>query len=785
MADANHMKLPALILYLLLFLSNASQGGIIGNGGFEEGLSGWRPLWTREPNTGTVTLDTQTVHGGRNSACIKYTGTADWSFEPDVRVAVQPGDLFEMEAWVKIAGIAGVGGNVTLCLSTWDSQGKVRDWSFAQRTASGPTDWQRLRSRFIVPDNVARIQPRLIGYGPVTLWLDDVSMDKKREADIARARDIPATLKIGNKLLALTLNTTNAALDVEDLRTGRHYQQKPLPPGIIVTDAKATGGEMRLSLFHVLDGLAMTATIRIEKGGPEFTYDLDARGALTMPLALPGPFLSQPGQYLVVPLNEGISYPVEDRSIDPMRLVAYGGHGICMAFWGATDGAQGEMAIIETPDDAAIQIGRTDGLLGVAPEWESQRGQFGYTRRLRYVFFDKGGHVAMAKRYRSYAQQIGLFKTLSEKRRDNPNIDLLVGAVNVWCWDPDAVSMVKEMQAAGIGHILWSNAQPPENLKALNRLGVLTSRYDIYQDVMNPDNFKYLSWVDAAWPVAGWPRDIISTADGSWLRGWAVQGKNKEWYSCGVMNDMRALGYARQRVPQDLATHPYRCRFIDTTTASPWHEDYDKNHPMTRTDSRRAKMALLEYISRDCKLVTGSETGHDAAAPYVDYFEGMLSLAPYRVPDAGRDMERIRTDVPEAVAKFQVGQEYRLPLWELVYHDCVVADWYWGDYSNKLPALWDKRDLFNVLYGTPPMFMFERASWEKDKARFVKSYKNVCPYVRAAGYSEMIDHRFLTPDRNVQQTAFANGMTVTVNFGGVPYHLADSSVVEAMGFLVK
>ena len=67
-----------------------------------------------------------------------------------------------------------------------------------------------------------------------------------------------------------------------------------------------------------------------------------------------------------------------------------------------------------------------------------------------------------------------------------------MGAVNVWCWDRDAVGIVKEMQAAGIQRILWSNQQPPENLRALNGLGVLTSRYDIYQDVMDPAQFPKL-----------------------------------------------------------------------------------------------------------------------------------------------------------------------------------------------------------------------------------------------------------------------------------------------------
>jgi len=92
---------------------------------------------------------------------------------------------------------------------------------------------------------------------------------------------------------------------------------------------------------------------------------------------------------------------------------------------------------------------------------------------------------------------------------------------------------------------------------------------------------------------------------------------------------------------------------------------------------------------------------------------------------------RVWEDVPERVAKFQTGHVYRLPLWELVYHDCVVAQWYWGDYNNKLPKLWDRRDLWNALYGTPPMFMFNRQVWAANKDRFVKSYQTATVVARA------------------------------------------------------
>jgi hypothetical protein len=589
---------------------------------------------------------------------------------------------------------------------------------------------------------------------------------------------MPSEVSIKNKSLSVTFHTGDGTLSVLDRRTQKTWNQRSFREKLAIKSAKASGDRIEWNWARAASGLEGKGAIALDGELPECVVTISADGDLARSLPFPHPFTAEAGAYLVVPMNEGISYPVDDASIQPFSLIAYGGHGICMAFWGVTDGAAGQMAIIETPDDASIRIDRVDGRLAIVPEWQSQKGRFGYERRLRYVFLDKGGHVAMCKRYRAYAQKTGLFKTLETKRNENPNVDLLVGAVNVWCWDKDAPSIARELQAAGIERILWSNAQPPENLRTMNEMkGVLTSRYDIYQDLMNPENFKLLRGVHRDWPTEAWPKDIMIGANGDWVRGWQVRAKDGTMIPCGVLCDRQAPSYAEKRIPEDLKDRPYRCRFIDTTTASPWRECYSPDHPMTRTESRRYKMELLGYVSEKAKLVCGCETGHDAAVPYVHYFEGMLSLGPYRVPDAGRDMARIWDEVPERVAKFQLGHAYRLPLWELVYHDCVIAQWYWGDYNNKLPALWDKRDLFNALYGTPPMFMFNRQLWESNRDRFAASYKATCPIARATGYAEMTDHRFLTPDRSVQQTAFANGVTVTANFGDAPYRLPDGAEI--------
>jgi hypothetical protein len=596
-----------------------------------------------------------------------------------------------------------------------------------------------------------------------------------------RLRGQEARPRMENATIAVSLDPADGTLSVLDKRTGQPWRQKPAGQGKIVS-ATATRGGIAAIWHDAATNLDVDVVMKVSESDPEFTLSLSANGPLRRSLRYPHPLVTEAGTYLVVPMNEGISYPVDDQTVETRTLIAYGGHGICMPFWGATDGQRGYMAVLETPDDAAIQIGRIEGKLCVAPVWEGQKGNFGYARKLRYVFFDQGGHVAMCKRYRAYAKETGLLKTLEEKRREDPNVDLLLGAVNVWFWERDALGMVREMKASGIERILWSNRADPDVIRAMNAIdGVLTSRYDIYQDLMDPEVVKtQLRNAHSDWTQDAWPQDIMRDEKGDWRKGWQVRGRDGQMYPCAVLCDRQALPYAARRVPAELQTHPYRCRFIDTTTASPWRECYDPNHPLTRGESRHWKMELLRYMSQDLHLVTGSETGHDAAVPFVHYFEGMLSLGPYRVPDSGRQMQRIWDEVPELVARYQLGHRYRLPLWELVYHDCVVAQWYWGDYNNKLPSLWDKRDLFNALYGTPPMFMFSRTFWEQNKDRFVRSYRDVCTVARAVGYAEMTDHQFLTPDRSVQQTRFANGVVVTANFGDQPFRLPDGTEIAPL-----
>jgi hypothetical protein len=755
------------------------QDNLLVNGDFEHQLHGWSDFWSRTPG-GQATWDDQRPHGGSGAVRIQHTGSDDWSFTQQQRLDVRPGQIYELSGWVRLQG----DGTATLSVILYDADGKPIDWSYGGSTFSATPEWQQVRSRFLVPDGVAAMVPRLMGTRPATVWLDDAHLELAGSIEQLRAGDLPPALEISNSLLHVRLDTRSASFAVTDRRTGQVWRHVGNSAQVVL-GGRCDQGRISLKLLDPASMLHIEAVIALQEDRPELLVQLQADGPLPGRIAYPPPVQTAAGQMLIMPVNEGISYPVDDSSLGEMYYHMYGGHGLCMGWWGVTNGRVGVMALVETPDDAGVRVSRSDGLLCPGMEWLSQQGDFGPQRRLRYVFFDDGGYVAMCKRYRRHSQEIGLFKTLAEKRRENPHVDLLVGAVNVWCWDPDAAAICREMQAAGIDRIQWSHRLPPEQLQELNAMGVLTSRYDIYQDVMDPANFDKLHGVHGDWTTAAWPDDLMRDANGDWIRGWRVRGKDGQWYPCGVLCDRQAVAYALRRIPAELQTHPYRCRFIDTTTASPWRECYDPRHPVTRSESRHWKMELLRTISETCGLVCGSETGHEAAVPFVHYFEGMLSLGPYRVPDAGRNMGEILDEVPERVAKFQTGHYYRLPLWELVYHDCVVAQWYWGDYNNKLPGVWDRRDLFNALYGTPPMFLFRRDYWRQHRDRFVRSYQTAATVARATGYQEMLSHRWLTDDHSVQQTEFANGVTVTANFGDQPYEDDDGHTIQPLAVRVE
>ena len=757
------------------------------------------PSWAREDGALTVAAVENITPEGKAATHVVYTGERDWALRIPAKIDVKPGEIFTIRYRGKNCGEKAVRPSVVL----YGEDDKATDWIFGGQEELPYGDWRSSETKFVVPYGVAKIEPRVVGDGKTDAYLEVFKLERTGALPLS---SVKGTFPAENERLHVQFKMEDASFSVLDVRTGRRWEQTVEDRSqLFVLNAQPIPQGVDFELFDAQSFLAFHATVELEKDTPEIVVRLKADPQADQPEAIhyPYPFASRTTDRAILPMNEGISFPTTENPPGLSSIYTFGtfcGHGLCMAFWGFVNDtidptrSDGYMGIVETPDDSIVLIrpfavdpkdpqasNPEAKTLSAAQAWLGPKKLFGYDKSLRLVFFNEGGYVAMCKRYREYARKIGLLVSFDEKIKRNPNlaegIERLVGAANIWSWDGDKLETIHKLQEMGFDHILWSAGGDARQIKEMNALeGVLTSRYDIYQDVMDPARYPELPGVHNGWIPEAWPKDIAwDSPDGHWTRGWSVDAKDKTKprIPCGVLCDLKAVPYAEKRLGELLETTPYRCQFIDTTVASPWRECWNPEHPMTRSESKVARMALLGLLGKRFNLVCGSETGIDSSVPFCDYYEGMMSIGPYRCPEAGRYIERIWDEVPELVEKYQLGETYRLPLFELVYHGCVVSYWYWGDNNDKFPACWLKRDLFNALYGVPPLYGFKRDFLDKNRERFIESYKIAEPVSRLTGRVEMTDHQILTEDRRVQRTVFSNGISVVVNFGDQDYRYAD------------
>jgi hypothetical protein len=746
------------------------------NGGFELPSNGtqppdWDPVWSRSTGGASGQMDTATFHSGAHSYRVVSTSSLDWSFSNTNQLPVPADSLLTIGAWVKCDSVA----DAEIGVVERSSDGQTVNWMAGRADCGGSHNWSFVHRTFGVTAETSTIQFRLTGSGPGTIWIDDAAVSISQLAIKSTEGLLPIRLT-GGGMSVLIDPSRNGAMTVAMRKSPHVWRQTTATDMTVVALRKTDVSTVRLNFVNRIDGAEYAAVIYVDGKGATIDEKIsaDPQKEIDEPVAYPPAFETSPGEALVIPTNEGLLYPVDDPSVDAADYELYQGHGgLCMAWFGQENLADGSgvVAIVSTPDDATLLMHRPNDkpsqTLNNQISWEGSHGKWAYDRRIEYRFFESGGYVAQAKAYRLYAQSIGLVKTLAQKRAENPNVDKLIGAADIWDWDSGhAQQQAQEFKDAGMDRLLWANEESAETIDKINQLGFLSSRYDIYQDEYDPSA--------PAWDPKGddWPDDLIVDKNGNHVVSWidyqtSPDGK-KVAYTAYACCSIPGLARAKRVIPTELKTKHYTCRFIDTITASPWRECYCPAHPTTRTIDKQTKMRLLNFVSSAEHLVTGSETGIDCAVPYEDYFEGMMSLSHYRLPDSGYKIGVYQTPTPDFM-KFQIGVGYRIPLFELVYHDCMVDTWYWGDASNQEPEVWRQRDLWNVLYGTSPIYILDSAKWESEKVRLVQSYKDVSGADRAVAYAQMVSHSFLTADHTVQRTRWSNGKVITVNFGDKPY----------------
>lgn len=623
------------------------------------------------------------------------------------------------------------------------------------------------------------------------------------------------TWTLSDAALEVSFDDQTGLLAVTQKSSGHVWRQLPAEAAYQVATVEQSGNRLNIALRGKPDlRLSVELTPESDLG---LTLDGDAAHALDS-LAYPGPFAT-PGDdwQLVLPLGEGSLIPVREAAAalgESRTYSIYNMSGLIMPWLGATDAALGAgiSLTIDTPFDASVRVGQRDGRAVFEPVWQSEMGRFGYARKLRWHFFATGGYVAQAKHYRAHVRRHEEFSTLRERAQTRPHVDRLIGAVHIYTWDDGrTLDLARDLKSAGIERawIGWDPSHPPYPAKGydegLKELGYLAGVYDLYRDIYDDREFDQKAatneqlrsmWLHR-YPYRGRFEQVVARLPGN---------KPKEMRLSGDVGIMRywtctkaLLPHVGERIGRELAVYPHDSTFLDVTLAAGPIECYSPEHPMTRREDAAARLDIHRYMADKLGLVVGSEFGASYGVPHTEFMHGLVTLSnfwgretfdrnsPY-FTGSWRNTVRPEIMLGDSKAspsywKYGLGPEYRVPLFELVFHDCTVASWRWDDNSHKQTETWARKDLFTALYGVAPQWNLDRGLWEKHRDRFVASYRALAPIARAVGYDEMTGHRFLNADRSLQETTFSSGRKVVANFAAHPQTAAGREI-PARGFVL-
>jgi len=382
-------------------------------------------------------------------------------------------------------------------------------------------------------------------------------------------------------------------------------------------------------------------------------------------------------------------------------------------------------------------------------------------------FFDTGTYVDLAKRYRRYAMETGLFVSLQEKIARSPKVQSLAGTpatrlsilrnlksdsarydesspeknYSLTTFDERA-RQLRDLKAGGVDRLevcltgwptLGYDRQHPDGLPpapqaggwdgmkrfadTVRELGYVLTLHDQYRDYYidapsyNPE--LAIHEEDETTPSAAFPGSRF----GQWKEGRIPFMNRWDGGTQSYLNPRFMQGHLRKNY-QLLFDHGIRPdgSYLDVFGYVPPDEDFNIEHPTTRSQSIRERVMCYLWARRNLGIV-GTEAAVDWVVPYVD-FSSPLSPGKVGIP---------------------------VPLFGLVYHDAIITPYAPGD-------------LHGFVNGGVP-----QGSLDDFKNR-AQRIQEMAALHRRVALLEMTNHEFLDPNHRKERTTFADGTIVIVDW---------------------
>lgn len=532
---------------------------------------------------------------------------------------------------------------------------------------------------------------------------------------------------IDSDAIAFTVSADNGSYRLLDKRSGAVWRSSPFAEGLgdaqvrlasgrtkslrLGKPSRISRGARELTLQYEMPEagrrwrLTVTARLVADPRSLELCWATSGEGAQLTAITLlaDAPWATAAGGgYVVVPSRLGMLLPADSGEAYVERFDTYTTGGCQMQMLGAVEG--GSAALVTWQD--VYGLASVKSIVGEKPA-EPWGQLVAMSLRLqtpgskaRITLLGRGGYVEMAQAYRDTARENGWLMTWAEKEKRWPALEAqkLLGAPDI---KPFVLSRTvkssryysgppQATEATYIGYTFDEAAQIAEHLRRdvgvdkalfvlagwihrgydnqhpdilpaapecggndalvnaaarIRRLGYLFGLHDNYEDMYRDAP----SWSDV--PIIK-RRDGRLLAGGNWAGGQA-------WLVCS-QEGLKYAARPQQNMPRVKELFRPSAYFIDTTFAAELLECFDPAHPLTRWDDMKYKSALSDF-SMGLFGAHGSEEGMEWAVPHAAYFEGIASAS---------------GDPPYG---------WRIPLFELVYHDCIALYPHQGDraYPNR------------------------------------------------------------------------------------------------------
>ena len=449
----------------------------------------------------------------------------------------------------------------------------------------------------------------------------------------------------------------------------------------------------------------------------------------------------------------------------------------------------GYIAIALTPWNGRVVLSHPAGgpFTHVSAAWQPSLGRMDYRRILRFSFRENCDYNDLCKIYRNYVMENALACTLREKEVRIPSVRKLAGAAFVHTGiktHVDPASDFYDPEHPEKNNTLTTFEERREQICRLHRLGVkkLYLHLDGWAqpgyDNRHPDYFP------ACREAGGYAglRDLVNCVQElGWLIGLHDQYRDyyknapsySREYSC-INPDGSVPSHARWAGgPQDYlcaALAPYYVRrnfqllfengihpdgsYLDVFTCNEGDECASPRHRMTRRDCLEFRGKCFQYLISRGILPSSEEVSDWSMRDLVfcHYAPYSFQLLPPGTP---------RTGLP-------------VPLFNLVYHDCVIIPWMMEKMSGTEDYM-----LYALLNGGAPYLIRDGAYPDTDGAyapektftpeEMLERCSTVCALHERVAYEEMLSHEFVDGNPMIQRSVFADGTCVTVDFAAGTY----------------